>query len=364
MLGMSEKQGVSYGAIALGVLAVGGIYWFATRKSEDVVPGAQSLTGPTPDAAPLSLQTEPIPTVAAPSGGGQNASGGGQNASFADGSLPDLSALPNINALPWGALLPLPGADTSQGAQESYADKFLSAPLYQYDPWHPGSYVLSADGVKMLASAPLSTYLLDHDATGTAAVFHSMSDPSVSSARGDAPRYGGPSTIRSTVEGGNAVFLSKKDLDDLQAGNVSQTITFAATKDGSAWLASPNAALYNVRVRPSIEGMPAAYTSGANDSTATPYGTKIFNDSMPRGYISQTSVNVPMDGVTKYVVTSSSSTNKPMPPIVAAARERGLMVYVSTRDMDSLAGNPAGLAPDFYLVWPGTVMGKDYVRVS
>jgi hypothetical protein len=325
--------------VAVGV----GLYFLLRKKPEEA--SASGLEGAT-----LALQTSPLPAPAA----------AGSKASLSDaGSL----AWPDLSALPWADLLP--SAVPQSGERLGYADRFGTAPLYQYDPWHPGSYVLSAEGVKVLSSPPLNGYLLDHDTVGVEAVFHSMSSPATSSARNDARPYNGSNTIRTTVEGGNAIFLSKKDLDDLQFGNVPSTLTFSATKDANAWLLSPNAALYNVRVRPSIEGLPAAYTTGETDAVATPYGAKLFNDAMPRGYVAQTIVNNPIDGATKYVVSAASSTAyKASGPIIAAALVRGLMVYASKRDMDSLAGNPASLAPDFYLVWPGTVMGKDYVRVS
>ena len=369
---MSEKESIPYGAIALGVLAVGGVYWLATRKNGDVVGSPQALTGPTPDAAPLALQPEGAPTTTDTAATAATAattattataaapSGGGQNASLTDGSA---GTFPDLSALPWGSLAAL--QTPAQANQEGLADKFGTAALYQWDPWHPDSYVLSAEGVRQLATAPLSTYLLDHDVAGGAAVFHSMSDPSISSAKNDSPRYSGPNTVRSTVEGGNAVFFAKQDLDDLQFGKVASTLTFAATKDGAAWLSSPNAALYNVRVRPSIEGMPAAYTMSDSGGLVTPYGLKLFNDNLPNGYVDKTTVNVPVDGATKYETTNAfSAAYKKADAVVAAARAQGLMIYTDQGEMDSLTSGVVGVTVDFYLVWPGTVMPSKYIRVS
>ncbi len=218
---MAEQGGSTFfWTVALGAAAVGSVYWVLSRQRSvgvmDAHPSVEPSPAPVP--APLSLQ------VAAPSGDGQTAA-------LSDGSSP---MWPDPSA-PWTTLV-----EPVQGAQQGLAaaDRFATAPLYEYDPWHPEAYVLSAEGIKALSSAPLNGYLIDHEGAG--AVYHTMSDPAVSSAKNDAFRYNGSNTIRATAEAGKVVYLGKQDLDDLQFGKLPQTLVFATTVDAAGWLASPN----------------------------------------------------------------------------------------------------------------------------
>ena len=332
-----SRQNTAYWAIGLGAVAAGGLYWYLTRKKDAAIEGA-----------PLELQTDPLATTVA---GAPQPGGGAQSASFADGSTP---AFPDLSAL--GSLFQPQQGGMQLGATST--DKFIGAPLYSYDPWHPEAFAINAEGLRQLASAPLNAYVIDRENAG--AVIHSMSASSISSARMDNPHYNAPATAVATANGGRAVYFSKADLDAIAAGNAPSTLLFGTAMDAAAWLSSPNGAMYNVRLRPSNEGLPPVYTG----STATPYGVRLFNDNLAKAVVWKTYESDPVGGATRYTTATPTSTaEKSAAGTIAAAQGQGRMIYADATDMDALARG-TGTTVDFIVVWPGTAMPSKYVSIS
>ena len=364
-----SRQNTAYWAIGVGAIAAGGLYWYLTRKKDELV-----------QAAPLALQTEPLALQTEPlapqtdvnagsagsagSAGGAGGAGGGSggaSASFADGSGPAWPDLSGLSAL----FQPQGGSQGGMQLGANSTDKFIGASLYSYDPWHPEAFAINVEGLRQLASAPLNTYVVDRE--GADAVIHSMSSPSISSARMDNPHYNAPATAVATANGGRAVYFSKADLDAISAGNVPSTILFGTAMDAAAWLASPNGVMYNVRLRPSNEGMPPAYTTttgAAPASTATSYGAKLFTDNLAKAVVWKTYESDPVAGSATYTTANPSTVQeKSAAATVAAAQAQGRMIYATSIDMDALARGTV-LTPDFLIVWPGTAMPSKYVRIS
>ena len=357
-----SRQNTAYWAIGVGAIAAGGLYWYLTRKKDELV-----------QAAPLALQTEPLALQTEPlapqtdvnagsagsagSAGGAGGAGGGSggaSASFADGSGPAWPDLSGLSAL----FQPQGGSQGGMQLGANSTDKFIGASLYSYDPWHPEAFAINAEGLRQLASAPLNAYVIDRENAG--AVIHSMSASSISSARMDNPHYNAPATAVATANGGRAVYFSKADLDAIAAGNAPSTLLFGTAMDAAAWLSSPNGAMYNVRLRPSNEGLPPVYTG----STATPYGVRLFNDNLAKAVVWKTYESDPVGGATRYTTATPTSTaEKSAAGTIAAAQGQGRMIYADATDMDALARG-TGTTVDFIVVWPGTAMPSKYVSIS